>query len=587
MEIKNTLEKTIRHLAEIRRQVAALPSEEALDRILSASEPAALVHSFPEQDLHLLVHDIGIADALPILKLASNRQWEYFFDVEAWDRDRVDLDAVTRWANLFLSADPFRMAHWAGHEKVEFFEYYLFKNIQVVVREHDQDPSEIGDDFFTLDDVFYIRILDDPSGPARKADESRRPLDEDRRRLLTHLLKRLADEDSVRFHQILLEAMHVIPAETEEATYRRRNIRMAEKGFLPFDEAIGIYQPLTVDDIRGQSDRREYRPLVDSKLPVARFAVRWGDDQNPVMRALEVMDTDAHRSRIEMELVGLANRLIVADQKLVRNRADLKYAVQKACGYISIGLTGLAAEDGDPALALAPDPSTSAAIMARYSLPRLFRLGFGYALRLKWRADRWYRKSWFQQQRLVLTFWGETWMGVLGGLLIKKPRYFDETREDQRYREFTAMTDIIETDAALGRIIAMDEFLNRMSIDLQRSSDVFLTYKNLILTRWARDDLELSPEVKPIELSLFRPFYADRLFASQKSKRPDASAQIRLSAKQSFLDGLIRQSGLSEEDIMTRIGPTLDELFAEIESELGRVDPENLDPRFVSLFLLK
>jgi len=583
MESKNTLEKTIRHLAEIRGQIAALTSEEALDRILSAPEPAALVHSFPEQDLHLLVHDIGIVDALPILKLASNRQWEYFFDVEAWDRDRVDLDAVTRWANLFLSADPFRMAHWAGYEKVEFFEYYLFKNIQVVVREHDQDISEIGDGFFTLDGVFYIRILDDSLGLAGKKDESRLSLNEDKRRFLTRWFKRLADEDPVRFHQILLEAMHVIPAETEETTYRQRNIRMTEKGFLPFDEAIGIYQPLTVDDIKGQSDRREYRPLVDSRVPVARFAVRLGDDQNPVMRALEVMDTDAHRSRVEMELAGLANRLIVADQKPIRDRSDLNYAVQKACGYISIGLNGLAAEDGDPT----SDPSTSAAIMARYSLPRLFRLGFGYALRLKWRADRWYRKSWFQQQGLALTFWDETWMGVLGGLLIKKPRYFDETWEDQRYREFTAMTDITETDAALGRIIAMDELLNRMSIDLQHSSDVFLTYKNLILTRWARDDRELSPEVKPIELSLFRSFYADRLFASQKSKRPGASAQIRLSAKQSFLDWMIRLSGLSGEDIMARIGPTLDELFAEIESELGRVDPENLDPRFVSLFLLK
>ena len=583
MDSKNTLEKTVRHLAETRKQIATLPAEKAIDRILSAPEPAALVHSFPEQDLHLLIHDIGIVDALPILKLASNRQWEYFFDVETWDRDRVDLDAVTRWANLFLTADPFRMAHWAGHEKVEFFEYYLYKNIRVVVREHDMDPGEIGDDFFTLDGVFYIHILDDPSGLPGKMDESRQSLDQDRRRFLTRFLKRLADEDPVRFHQILLEAMHVIPAETEEADYRWRNIRLAEKGFLPFDDAIGVYQPLTVDEIKAQSPRREYRPPVDSKVPVARFSVRLGNDQNPVMRALEVMDIDTHRSRIETELVGLANRLIVADQKQIRNRVDLKYAVEKVCGYINIGLTGLAAEDGDPS----PDPLTSAAIMGRYSLPRLFRFGYGYALRLKWRADRWIRKSWFQQQGLALTFWGETWMGVLGGLLIKKPRYFDETRADQRYREFTTMADITQTDTVLGRIIAMDELLNRMKFDLQRADDIFLTYKNLILTCWARDDLELSTEVKPIERSLFRSFYADCLFAQQKLKSVNLPAEIRLSAKQSFLDWLTRNSGFSEVDIMTRTGPTLEELFAEIERELGSVAPENIDPRFVSLFLLK
>jgi hypothetical protein len=432
--------------------------------------------------------------------------------------------------------------------------------------------------------VFYIRILDDPCGLSGKMDESRQSLDQDRRRFLTRLLKHLANEDPVRFHQILLEAMHVIPAETEEAAYRRRNIRMAEKGFLPFDEATGVYQSLTVDEIKATSPHREYRPQVDSKVPVARFSIRLGDDQNPVMRALEVMDIDTHRSRIEMELVGLANRLIVADQKPIRNRADLKYAVEKACGYINIGLIGLAAEDGDPS----PDPLTSAAIMGRYSLPRLFRFGYGYALRLKWRADRWVRKSWFQQQGLALTFWGETWMGVLGGLLIKKPRYFNEIRADQPYREFTTMTDINETDTVLGRIIAMDELLNRMSIDLERAEDIFLTYKNLILTCWARDDLELSPEVKPIELSKFRSFYADRLFAPQKkSKSVNAPAEIRLSAKQSFLGWLIRNSGLTGVDIVTRTGPILEELFAEIERELGSVAPENIDPRFVSLFLLK
>jgi len=41
---------------------------------------------------------------------------------------------------------------------------------------------------------------------------------------------------------VLLEATHVIPAETEEEELRWRNVRLAEKGFLAFDEAIGIYQ---------------------------------------------------------------------------------------------------------------------------------------------------------------------------------------------------------------------------------------------------------------------------------------------------------------------------------------------------------
>lgn len=583
---KNQIDRRLYQLQEQRKQICALPAGDALDRILSASQPMPLVHSFPEQDLYLLVHDIGVSDALPILKLASNRQWEYFFDVEVWDRDRIDLNAVTKWTELFLTADPCRMSRWASYDKVIFFEYYLFKNIRVVMREHDQDPSEIGDDYFTFDGVFYIRILDNPvpppvvegeAGPAPEAD------DETRRRVVTQLLKRLAEEDSVRFHQILLEAMHVISAEIEEAQYRERNIRMAEKGFLPFDEAIGIYQPLEVKDIHDPSSHQEYRPLVDTRQPVAQFALRLGDDRDPVIRALDLFDTDAHRMQAEVELAGLTNRLIIADHKLIRDRADLKWAVQKACGYINIGLAGLAAETGSPK----PDPKKAAALMVRYSLPSLFRIGFGYALRVKWQADRWFRDCWFQEQGLALTFWGETWMGVLGGLLIKKPLFYDQAQVDGHYREFTDMHDIDATKEALTRIIAMDRFLSRLTIDFRFPADAFLTYKNLLLTLWARESMNHAPEVEPMDLSAFRAFFTGHLFSSRPPDSPDAPASIRLSAKQSFMSWLVGRSDLSENEIIRRIGPALDDLFAEIESELGRVRPEHIDPRFISLFLLK
>ncbi len=586
MEENNPLEKTIRHLADVRKEIAILPPEKALDRILSANQPMPLVHSFPEQDLYLLVHDIGIHDALPLLKLASNRQWEYFFDVEVWDRDRIDLNAVTKWAELFLTADPYRMTRWVSYDKVIFFEYYLFKNIRVVVREHDQDPSEIGDDYFTFDGVFYIRILDNPVPfPFVEGEDIQSPeVDDDtRRRVVTQLLKRLADEDSVRFHQILLEAMHVISAEIEDAQYRQRNIRMAEKGFLPFDEAIGVYQPLSIEDLRNYSPRREYRPLVDERQPVAQFAVRLGDDDHPVIRALELFDTDARRLQAEVELAGLTNRLIVADHKPIRDRADLKWAVQKACGYINIGLAGLAADTGDSN----PDPEKAAALMVQHSLPSLFRLGFGYALRLKWQADRWFRDCWFRQQGLALTFWDENWMGVLGGLLIKKPLFYDRDQADQHYREFADMHDIDTTQMALSRNIAMDRFLSRLTIHFQFPAAAFLTYKNLLLTVWARESLGLTSGIEPMDLPAFRTFFTDYLFSPRPSGQTDEPARIRLSAKQSFLNWLIDHSDLSEKEIMARIGPTLDDLFAEIESELGRVRPVHIDPRFISLFLLK
>ena len=60
-----------KQLQEKRQQILALAPREALDRILQDPQQLPLVHSFPEQDLYFLIHDIGPEDALPLLALAS------------------------------------------------------------------------------------------------------------------------------------------------------------------------------------------------------------------------------------------------------------------------------------------------------------------------------------------------------------------------------------------------------------------------------------------------------------------------------------------------------------------------------------
>ena len=81
-------------------------------------------------------------------------------------------------------------------------------------------------------------------------DAAESELTEERRKtFIKRLINALSDFDHRVYQGVLLEATHVIPAETEEDCYRWRNLRLAEKGFLPFDEAIGIYQPVKPQDL--------------------------------------------------------------------------------------------------------------------------------------------------------------------------------------------------------------------------------------------------------------------------------------------------------------------------------------------------
>ena len=136
-----------RELQKKRRAILALPPEQALERILIEPEPAALVHSFPESDFHLLVHDIGPEDALPLLALASSKQWDHLLDLESWGRDRLEMSRLTRWMSLLMEADPQRFIRWFLKDRLAFGELFLFHHVEVRIREHDQDPSEFGEGF--------------------------------------------------------------------------------------------------------------------------------------------------------------------------------------------------------------------------------------------------------------------------------------------------------------------------------------------------------------------------------------------------------------------------------------------------------
>ncbi len=264
-----------------------------------------------------MLQDIGLEDARPVLALASARQWEFLVDMEVWDRDRINLDAVTKWLNLLLKADSNRLIKWMVEEKIEFLEYYLFKNLQVVVRQHDQDPSDFGDGFTTYDDTFYFRIMENPLPLPSTHDASVAFADAQRKAVLSEIVKRLSDYDHVKYQGLLLEASGLIAAEVEEESYRLRNVRLAERGFQAFDDAIGIYQRLSHDDLKGKDRKYTLPTRSDVPLAVPYYATQLPQEENLFTQTLSVMDPGEMVMQIQTEFAILCNQIISADQKRI------------------------------------------------------------------------------------------------------------------------------------------------------------------------------------------------------------------------------------------------------------------------------
>ncbi|MDY6950081.1 MAG: DUF6178 family protein [Thermodesulfobacteriota bacterium] len=534
-----------------------VPGKKALELILESPTPAHLVQSLAEEDLFWLVQEVGPEDALPILAVASNDQWHYLLDLELWNKDRLHTPSVNRWLALLLKADPERFPIWLLRENLDFVELHLYRNIDVRIKEEDESPSDMGDRYFTLDGVFYIRIRD------HKHEET-----------LRELLERLANHDPKTFHEVLLESAGILPAEAEEGLYRRRNIRLAEKGFLPFEEAMGIYQhlnPRTLQDKRSEIQKEGMTP--DPVQPIPLSTALLIQEQDLFHRALRQVEETSSLERLQIEFAAMCNQIISADGFEVREREALASVVKKACGYLDIGLQQL---DGDV-------PSKAARVIERYRLEQIFRVGYGAGLELKWKAERWVKESWFITQAFGPAFWGDEWEGLLEGLLKKRPLFYTSLSDGELYREFKDLSEIETCHKALDEMAVIDRLL---SLVLARTPITGptgyqpLRWMNLLLTCWARDHLGLSGDIAPLERDQLRAFF-ERLW--EKGKGPQA---LDPTMGHSFVDWLVKRTGLAAQDLFDQAGTIIDGLLKELENEYGSVSIEDLDPRYVRHFLV-
>ncbi len=569
------ISKRLKELSGYRKHVLAASPEEMLDTILDYHQPAALVHSFPAEDFHLLIHDIGLADSLPLLKLASGKQWEYLFDIEVWQKDRLCYHEITGWLERLLAADPVRLSKWCYEEKVDFIELFLFRNIEVRIREDDQSPSDMGNGFFSDDETFYVRLRDYPV-----SDESEKKIKQKRNQVLTRLLQALSRYDHVRYQGLLLEAAAMIPAETEEALFRLRNVRLSEKGFLPFHEAIGVYQPIKVEEIKARGKKRlADQPDQVFMPPVPSYAKGMLDDDNLFSRSLKSIENTAVVLQLQTEFAGLCNQVISADQITLKSRSHLNAVVGKVSGYLSMGLEELMKGKKKGRR------FHGASLIETCFLSDIFRIGYGMVLKLKWEADKWRKESWFQEKGLPLSFWGEAWLGVLGGLLLEKPQYFQNDLSNGLYRDFQTLKEVADAASVLETIKAFDAIFSLMdcSVENFKNNPLFF-YKNFLLTLWAGSQ----PEIKVAEFKKMGPIPLDRfrIFFETLWETGPSSRLIGNTAKEAFLTWLAGVTGLDEYLISRQIGNALESLFEEVEDALADVSVHHLDHRFIHLFLL-
>ena len=77
-------------LGLIGAQLSAASGSRRLDLILSAPDPGALVRALPADELYFTIREIGLADAVELVQLASAEQFRTFLDLDAWRQGQFE-----------------------------------------------------------------------------------------------------------------------------------------------------------------------------------------------------------------------------------------------------------------------------------------------------------------------------------------------------------------------------------------------------------------------------------------------------------------------------------------------------------------
>jgi hypothetical protein len=172
--------------------------------------------------------------------------------------------------------------------------------------------------------------------------------------------------------------------------------------------------------------------------------------------------------------------------------------------------------------------------------------------------------------------------------LLKKPQYYDNYQTGVMYREFASMEDVARTESIFKQVQDVDHLLAVLDPQLDPPARYsFLTWKNLLLTQWARHCLGVTEDkLRPLPLADFASFFG-KLLPGAPPTEVAATRRIPDFMKTDFIAWLERKTGLKDFEISEKFGRVFEDLFAEIEAEYGRVAVKDLDVRFVQLFLLK
>jgi len=556
--------KRIGHLTLLRearsitpREFNLLSAEERLELIscaqggekyrllLEAADIETLVPRMAPQELYLLIREQGFEEVAELLPLVSSEQYELLLDLDCWDHDQLEGDAVFKWLQALLDCGEDKVLQTVRELDFEMLVLMLKKHLQVLsgpgdfVDDDQRVEAQARDGGYQLD---YFDV------------EKSKPL-----ALLLGVLYR-GDQD---FFRSLIEAVRwEQEAHLEENAYQLHRGRLGDCGFPDPQTAQRIYALLPVAQLAAPEHGKIPPAAGIGQVPSPGFFLAAARPRDLLAEVLAAgIGEDTAR-----ELVYLINKLMMAERVDVGEPQQVQAAAESVYRYLNLALEELAGEDAQ----------RGREFLNGHYVEHLFGVGFTLTQELRRRARSLAAKA-------LAAYYDPAFRSLIAALDRRLPLFFTgiEDASSGGLRPFATLLDLRRVEEWLG------------GLEVQ----VRLFEKDFPFTLPAPADLDLAgcqpAGAEELTLStLFLTALANRLLGGDFLPEPVAVGRLkelhtRVSQGGQLLPGLRQETVAWLEGLEAGGGAFGNRCLDRWEEEFCPLDADDLDPRYIGGLIVR
>lgn len=318
------------------------------NKLLEAPDVAAQMAELAPLEAYYIVKELGVDEAVPLLRHATPEQWQACIDLDCWEDDRFAATELDAWLAPFANEGKERLAETFLELDSEVQVMFLAQLLQVydVRAEEAPEPSPEILNMTTMDGHFVLHAIPD-------RDREVEPF---------ALVDALYRGNGEAAFGLLMAAKWELISEVEEQAYSFRAGRLADLGFPDPETASRLFAKPP------SAPPEELLPPPAIHLP-ALYAHALHTDSLFTQALGEVRDA-ALLERLESECVLLVNSALVAYGETAR---DLQHSAEVAARVrdsLSLGLETLLQAKAPQAEIT---PAACAGLLAKWPLLNLFQ----------------------------------------------------------------------------------------------------------------------------------------------------------------------------------------------------------------------